>query len=59
MKFKKRKFIKILGFSALVLLFPIKAILAATKKAINPNLSKEQKKSCLMKGRKDRLQAIY
>ena len=43
MKFKKRKFIKILGFSALALFFPIKAILAATKKAINPNLSKEQK----------------
>ena len=43
MKFKKRKFIQILGFSALALLFPIKAILAATKKVINPNLSKKQK----------------
>ena len=43
MKFKKRKFIKILGFSALALILPIKAILAATKKVINPNLSKEQK----------------
>ena len=43
MQFKKRKFIKILGFSALVLLFPFKALLAATKKIINPNLSKEQK----------------
>ena len=43
MQFKKRKFIKILGFSALILLFPIKALLAATKKIINPNLSKEQK----------------
>ena len=50
MKFKKRKFIKILGFSALVLLFPIKAILAATKKAINPNLSKEQKKIMFNEG---------
>jgi len=43
MKLKKRKFLKILGFSAFALLFPIKAILAATKKVINPNLSKEQK----------------
>ena len=43
MEFKKRKLIKILGFSALIMLFPIKALLAATKKIINPNLSKEQK----------------
>ena len=43
MQFKKRKFVKILGFSALIMLFPIKALLAATKKIINPNLSKEQK----------------
>ena len=43
MKFKKRKFIKIFGFSVLALFFPIKVNLAATKKIINPNLSKEQK----------------
>ena len=43
MKFSKRKFVKILSFSALVSLFPIKTLLAATKKIINPNLSKEQK----------------
>ena len=43
MIFSKRKFTKILGFSALMLLFPIKVTLAATKKIINPNLSKEQK----------------
>ena len=43
MIFSKRKFTKILSFSALLLLFPIKALLAATKKIINPNLSKEQK----------------
>ena len=43
MQFKKRKLIKILGFSALAFLFPIKVLLAATKKIINPNLSKEQK----------------
>ena len=35
MKFKKRKFIKILGFT-LIMLFPIKALLATTKKIINP-----------------------
>ena len=50
MQFKKRKFIKILGFSALALLFPIKALLAATKKIINPNLSKEQKKIMFNEG---------
>ena len=43
MQFKKRKFVKILGFSGLLLLFSIKALFAATKKIINPNLSKEQK----------------
>ena len=43
MKFCKRKFIKIIGFSTLALLLPIKVILAAGKKIINPNLSKEQK----------------
>ena len=43
MKFSKRKFTKILSFSAIVLLFPIKTLLANTKKIINPNLSKEQK----------------
>ena len=43
MKSSKRKFVKILSFSALVSLFPIKTLLAATKKIINPNLSKEQK----------------
>ena len=50
MKFKKRKFVKILGFSAFALFFPIKAILAATKKVINPNLSKEQKKVMFNEG---------
>ena len=50
MQFKKRKFIKILGFSTLVLLFPIKTLLAATKKIINPNLSKEQKNIMFMEG---------
>ncbi len=43
MKFSKRKFTKILGFSALLLLFPIKTVLTATKKIINQNLSNEQK----------------
>ena len=43
MKFSKRKFSKIIGLSILMVHLPIKAILAATKKIINPNLSKEQK----------------
>ena len=43
MKFSKRKFSKIIGLSILTVLLPIKVILAATKKIINPNLSKEQK----------------
>ena len=50
MKFKKRKFVKILGFSTLTLIFPITALLAATKKIINPNLSKEQKKIMFNEG---------
>ena len=44
MKLSKRKFTKILSFSAFILLFPVKTLLAATKKIINPDLSKEQKK---------------
>ena len=44
MKFSKRIFTKILVFSTVNLFFPIQSILAATKKIINPNLSKEQKK---------------
>ena len=43
MKFSKRKFIKILSFSTITLFLPIKVISAATKKIVNPNLSKEQK----------------
>ena len=50
MKFSKRKFVKILSFSALVSLFPIKTLLAATKKIINPNLSKEQKNIMFKEG---------
>ena len=50
MKFSKRKFVKILSFSALVSLFPIKTLLAAAKKIINPNLSKEQKNIMFKEG---------
>ena len=50
MKFSKRKFTKILSFSALLLLFPIETLLAATKKIINPNLSKEQKNIMFKEG---------
>ena len=50
MNFKKRKFVKIFVFSAFAFLLPIKAILAATKKIVNPNLSKEQKNIMLNEG---------
>ena len=50
MKFSKRKFIKIFGFSTLILFFPLKAIFAATKKIINPKLSEEQKKIMFNEG---------
>ena len=59
MKFSKRKFTKILSFSALVLLFPVKTLLAATKKIVNPNLSKEQKKIMFNEGTERPLQANY
>lgn len=50
MELSKRIFIKILGFSTLAILLPIKAILAASKKIINPNLSEEQKKIMFNEG---------
>ena len=50
MKFSKRKFTKILSFSALVLLFPVKTLLAATKKIINSDLSEQQKNIMFNKG---------
>ena len=43
MKLSKRKFSINLGLTALWIMIPIKAVLAATEKIINPNLSKEQK----------------
>ncbi len=43
MKLSKRKFSINLGLTALWIILPIKAVLSATKKIINPNLSKEQK----------------
>ena len=50
MEFNKRKFIKILGCSALTFLLPIKAVFAASKKIINPRLSKEQKNIMFKEG---------
>ena len=58
MVLSKRIFSKILVFSTLALLFPIKAILAATKKIINPNLSKEQKNIMFNDGTERPLLAI-
>ena len=50
MKFSKRKFLQIICFSTLAIIFPIKTILAATKKLINPNLSKKQKNIMFKEG---------
>ena len=48
MNIAKRKFLKLLGLSYLsILLLPYKLLYSATKKIINPNLSKEQKKIML------------
>tara|TARA_B100000963_G_scaffold350891_1_gene361745 strand:+ start:21 stop:479 length:459 start_codon:yes stop_codon:yes gene_type:complete len=50
MIFRRRKIVKILVFSIFPLFLPIEAILSATKKIINPNLSKEQKKIMFNEG---------
>ena len=48
MNIPKRMFLKLLGLSYLsILLIPYKLLHSATKKIINPNLSKEQKKIML------------
>jgi peptide-methionine (R)-S-oxide reductase len=48
MSIPKRMFLKLLGLSYLSILFlPYKLLNSATKKIINPNLSKEQKKIML------------
>ena len=42
--FLRRRFLKLIGFSSLlVFIFPYKLLKAANKKIINPNLSKAQK----------------
>ena len=43
MQFLKRKFIKYLGFSTFLTIYPINLIFASAQKVINPNLSKKQK----------------
>ncbi len=43
MKFSRRKFTKILVLTVITLVYPIKTVLASSKKIINSNLSKEQK----------------
>ena len=43
MQFLKRKFIKYLGFSTFLIIYPFSSLLASAKKAINPNLSKKQR----------------
>ena len=43
MQFLKRKFIKYLGFSTFLTIYPFSSLLASAKKVINPNLSKKQR----------------
>ena len=43
MKFSRRKFTKVLVLTVITLVYPIKTVLASSKKIINSNLSKEQK----------------
>ena len=43
MQFLKRKFVKFLGFSILLTVYPVRSLLASAKKVINPSLSKKQK----------------
>ena len=43
MQFLKRKFIKLLGFSIFLTIYPVRSLLASAKKVINPNLSKKQR----------------
>ena len=40
---KRRKILKVLGYSVIYICFSFKTILAATKKIINQNLSSQQK----------------
>ena len=50
MKNFRRKFLKLLSMSYLsVVLLPYNLLYSAAKKIINPKLTEEQKKLCLMK----------
>ena len=50
MNLLKRKFTKIIGFSLISSIFPFNLLIAATKKKLNPNLSKQQKTIMLKEG---------
>ena len=55
MKKFRRKFLQLLGLSYLSLvLLPFNLLYSATKKIINPKLTEEQKKLCLMSLLNDR-----
>ena len=43
MQFLKRKFVKFLGFSIFLTIYPVRSLFASAKKVINPNLSKKQR----------------
>tara|TARA_B100000886_G_scaffold190753_1_gene131323 strand:- start:746 stop:1204 length:459 start_codon:yes stop_codon:yes gene_type:complete len=43
MQFLKRKFVKFLGFSIFLTIYPVRSLLASGKKVVNPHLSEKQK----------------
>lgn len=43
MQFLKRKFVKLLGFSIFLTIYPVRSLLASGKKVVNPHLSEKQK----------------
>ena len=59
MKNFRRNFLKLFGLSFLsTIVMPYNLLYALTKKIINPNLTEEQKKLCLMSLLKDHLAVL-
>jgi peptide-methionine (R)-S-oxide reductase len=50
MNLLKRKFTKFIGFSLISSIYPLNFLIAATKKILNPNLSKQQKNIMFKEG---------
>ena len=59
MQFLKRKFVKFLGFSIFLTIYPVRSLFASAKKVINPNLSKKQRDIMFNEVLKDPFQVNY